>query len=153
MIVGIAREAVGSILREAPTSRDGLETGGILLGVDQRGTGVVTVTVAGGPGPKALRAPRRFLRDLDHAQRLADSAWVSSESIWVGEWHTHTIDSPFPSPMDLGTYLRLLRDPDLEFDFLISIIVTGSQTGWESPLLWPWIVTRGSAALTSLRLS
>lgn len=153
MIVGIAQEAVKSILLEAPRSKDGLETGGILLGLDNRGNATVTVTVAGDPGPKAFRAPRRFLRDLGHSRGLADQAYEADRSIWVGEWHTHTIPSPLPSPTDLGTYLRLLADPELEFDFLIAVIVTMSEAEWSSPLLWPWIVTRGSVALTPLRLS
>lgn len=153
MIVGITQEVVKSILLEAPRSMDGLETGGILLGLDDRGAGTITVTAAGDPGRKAFRARRRFLRDLEHAQRLADLAYEADRSIWVGEWHTHTIQSPLPSPTDLATYFRLLADPKLEFDVLIAIVVTMAETGWFSPLLWPWVVTRGSVALTPFRVS
>jgi integrative and conjugative element protein (TIGR02256 family) len=108
---------------EAEVARGGrvLETGGILLGHDS--DGAPRVTVAGGPGPKALREPLRFSRDLDHAERLAEHAWLESQAVWLGEWHTHPGGSPVPSDIDMTSYGRHLADSDLAFSRLVSLIV------------------------------
>src|SRR4051812_24966041 len=79
--------AAATISAEAAASRDGRETGGILLGHDE-GTQLY-VTVAGDPGVGAVRSADRFLRDLEHARLLADAAYQRDGSVWIGEWHTH----------------------------------------------------------------
>jgi integrative and conjugative element protein (TIGR02256 family) len=111
--------ALTSIAREALRSADGLETGGILLGDD--GTDGIGIRHAGGPGPNATRGERTFLRDLDHARRLADSAWLD-RSQWIGEWHTHPTGGLSPSEVDLHSYMRHLHDPELGFDRFVAII-------------------------------
>jgi hypothetical protein len=58
-------------LSEAARSRDGYEIGGILVGRLHNG-GMTEIRHAGNPGPVAVRQPTFFLRDLDHAQRLAE---------------------------------------------------------------------------------
>lgn len=53
-VITISHAALVEIQREAARSLDGLETGGILLGVDLGEE--VNIRHAGGPGPKARRA-------------------------------------------------------------------------------------------------
>lgn len=116
---------------------DPLETGGVLLG--HRATATFHVTVAGGPGPWAVRRPNYFLRDLDHARTLAAAAWETDRSQWIGEWHTHPRGPARPSPLDLRTYRRLLTDPELGFDAFLSLVVTPAG-------LTAWAVARHSRA-------
>lgn len=120
--VTITDAAFELIAREAQQSRDGLETGGILLGYDFGRR--IEIRHAGDPGPLAGRGTHTFTRDLAHAKTLADTAWELDRSQWIGEWHTHPNQQPVPSPRDLNSYLKHLHDPDLDFDRFISIIVT-----------------------------
>lgn len=130
--------ALSAIAHEALRSADGLETGGILLGSDA--TDRIDVRHAGGPGPNATRGERTFMRDLDHAQRLADSAWSEDRSQWIGEWHTHPSGGLSPSDVDLHSYMRHLHDPELRFDKFLAIIA-----GFDSSarvVIATWIVER-----------
>jgi integrative and conjugative element protein (TIGR02256 family) len=128
-------------------SADGRETGGILLGHDD-GV-VITLTVAGDPGPLAARRADGFLRDLQHAQDLADEAYDRDGSVWVGEWHTHPTGPSTPSTRDVSTYAQLLADQDLLFDRVVSLIITPGPDGWDLPVLWAWVVTPGIAIHTA----
>ncbi len=119
--VYLARSALDVISQEVKVARDGLETGGILLGhLTEEGT--FGVRHAGRPGPKAIRTERSFSRDRAYAQALADDAWGSDRSQWIGEWHTHPRGPLQPSVVDVRTYLSLLQDPDLGFDRFLSVI-------------------------------
>lgn len=118
--VSISDAALARITREAARSLDGLETGGILLGTDT--ANAIVIRHAGAPGPHAQRSERSFLRDLDHARQLAQSAWLEDGSQWIGDWHTHPTGETTPSGVDLHAYLRHLRDPDLQFDRFVAII-------------------------------
>lgn len=136
--VTITDVALSAIAREALRSTDGLETGGILLGDDA--TDGIVVRHAGGPGPNAARGELTFMRDLDHARRLADSAWSEDRSQWIGEWHTHPTGALSPSEVDLHSYMRHLHDPELGFDKFIAIIA-----GFDSSarvVVATWLVER-----------
>jgi integrative and conjugative element protein (TIGR02256 family) len=121
----------------AVESRDGFETGGILLGRGSEADGAIVVERAGDAGPKAERRPDYFLRDLAHAQWLADEAWADDQAVWVGEWHTHPTGILTPSPRDLVTYAGLLTDPELAFNVFVSIIVV-PDPDWARPKLLTW---------------
>lgn len=144
--IEISETAQKRIRELAAQSEDGHETGGILLGHGPDGNGRIDVEIAGDPGPKAIREPAFFLRDLAHAQRLAIEAWEGSQAIWVGEWHTHPDGMRIPSHVDLSTYLRLLAASELRFSLFVSIIVTADPTrGWSQPVLSPWLLELRSA--------
>lgn len=146
--VTITDVALSSIAREASRSTDGLETGGILLGVDA--SDGIDIRHAGGPGPNATRSERSFMRDLDHARHLAESAWLEDRSQWIGEWHTHPTGGLSPSEIDLHSYMRHLNDPELGFDHFIAIIAGFDSSArvvaatWliERDRIWPVIPTR-----------
>jgi integrative and conjugative element protein (TIGR02256 family) len=151
MEVRIADAARETIMRLAPESADGRETGGILLGRGPGNDGVVHVEIAGDPGPHAIRRPDFFLRDLEHARMLAEEAWERSRAIWVGEWHTHPVGGPEPSATDLGTYANLLTAAALEFEVFASIIaVPGASAGWNDPRLCPWLLQIDAVPATHL---
>lgn len=128
------------IVREAPASLDGRETGGILLGHDLGDQ--IQVTVAGGPGPNADRRADGFLRDLEYSRQLADRAYETDASVWIGEWHTHPTGPTNPSPRDIKTYLELFANQDLNFKRIVSLIVVPCSThGWTETIVIPWLVT------------
>lgn len=127
--------------------------GGILLGVDPLGGAPIEVTVAGDPGPAALRTPHRFVRDRDHAERLADAAYRQGGSTWVGEWHTHPTGSPRPSPTDITTYAAFLREPGLAFERLAAVIATPLSTDWVRTMLWAWLVEPGGVTPAAIAIT
>jgi integrative and conjugative element protein (TIGR02256 family) len=127
------------IADEARASADGLETGGILLGMAE--LDAIVVRHAGSPGPNAVRRPDFFQRDLQHAQSFADQTFALDHSIWVGEWHTHLHAPPRPSIRDLTTYQTLLSDPELAFDYFIAFILADNMDDWHTPQFTAWIVT------------
>lgn len=91
--VHLTEEAVRVITDELRTADNNRETGGILLGHHVHDT--VTVRHAGTPRPDAVQTPAYFLRDLAHAQTLADHAYAQDHSVWIGEWHTpHQLARP-----------------------------------------------------------
>ena len=141
--VKLEEVALRTILNEATVSRDGKETGGILLGHDLDATGTIAVIEAGDPGPRAVRRRDFFRRDLNHAQRLANDAYRQHQAEWVGEWHTHVLSGDVPSSLDLKTYRGFLADPELGFDVFLSIIVTTRESEqWETCRLTMWKVDR-----------
>jgi len=146
--ISITTSAWTSIGREiAAVDKDGLETGGILLGHDDGSN--IRIAVAGDPGPNAVRTADRFLRDREHAQRIATDAWESGRAQWVGEWHTHPNTAPVPSDIDLASYMNHLADDELGFTRFVSIIIGVAATG--QIVVATWVVTPDSTTLVPLR--
>jgi integrative and conjugative element protein (TIGR02256 family) len=135
----LTQRAISVIADEARASTDGTETGGILLGTAE--PDAIVVRHAGRPGPRAIRRPDFFQRDLQHAQSFADQAFALDHSIWLGEWHTHLHAPPRPSTRDLATYRALLADPELAFDCFAAIILADNANRWHTLQLSAWIVT------------
>jgi integrative and conjugative element protein (TIGR02256 family) len=140
-VIHIYQPALDLIGHVARDSGDGLETGGILLGHDVGE--LVEVTVAGGPGPAAIRQRTRFRRDIAYAQQLSDDAFEADGSVWLGEWHTHPTGLATPSALDHRSYAEMLADTELGFTQFLCFIVTPGQDAWGTPLLWPWVVHPG----------
>jgi len=143
--VRISTRAIDEIIKETLAANDGLETGGILLGHDALPT--IVVTAAGGPGPEAVRGPRFFHRDLNHASALAEKAWSVDKSQWVGEWHTHPNGSLEPSPLDATSYLKHVADPDLNFTTFLSVIAIVRD---DDVLLAAWAITSEAITLVPI---
>ncbi|MEU3626008.1 hypothetical protein BS329_30620 [Amycolatopsis coloradensis] len=139
----VTTPAVNAIAHEARASRDGTETGGILLGTTER-SGLV-IRHAGGPGRHATRRATSFERDLNYAQTLGDWAFEQDGSVWVGEWHTHLRVPAVPSSRDLATYQGLLADPELAFDVFVAIILADPTNEWEQPQIATWLITSAQA--------
>lgn len=143
--------ALAEMMAAAMQATDGLETGGILLGHDEGHAHSFIVRHCGNAGPGAVRTPTFFLRDLDHARKLADEVYAFDRSLWIGEWHTHGIDLPLPSTRDLLTYQRHLNDPDLCFARFLAVILLARPPGdWTHPELYAWSFT--GTVLRALRI-
>lgn len=144
--VTIGAAALDVIAAEGKQSADGLETGGILLGHDTGDD--IAIAHAGGPGARAQRGPRFFLRDLNHAQAVAAAAWDVDKSQWIGEWHTHPSGPLAPSERDLLSYQTHLRDAELAFDRFVSLIVVLEPEGLA---ITTWIIDSHTARPVALR--
>lgn len=97
-----------------------LEAGGILIG-SYRGPHVV-VDACTTPLFGDVRLRNLFdRRDAGH-QAAALGAWKRSggTDTFVGEWHTHPVDHPTPSALDLRTWHDLLRRSSATLVFLIA---------------------------------
>lgn len=146
--IHVTAAAWNTIRQEVAAGPSRLETGGILLGHDYGD--ILQVTVAGDPGPNSQRSRDTFLRDRDHAARLAAVAWEADRARWIGDWHTHPNTPPVPSPIDLASYARHLRDPDLDFDRFLSVII--GLDDQRQALVAGWIVTRDAVHPVPVRL-
>jgi integrative and conjugative element protein (TIGR02256 family) len=140
--------AAATIREEALNSRDGTETGGILLGSADHPH--FLVRQAGRAGPAAVRLPAFFLRDLAHAQRLAAEAWDTDGSVWIGDWHTHPRTPPTPSERDLHTYAQLLADPELAFTAFAALIISPARPDWLHLKARAWIYRTGHVASVTI---
>ena len=125
-----AKRALLSILDQA--LRDGREIGALCFGA-QSGqlTEIVAVT---GPGPRAERAPCRFVFDPEHAGEVVDQMTHVGLSV-VGEVHTHA-KSVAPSRPDLTGFAatRKLHEVNL----YAAIVALPTKTRW---VLQPWLVS------------
>ncbi|MFF9077951.1 Mov34/MPN/PAD-1 family protein [Streptomyces sp. NPDC014872] len=146
--VHLTAPATRIVTAELRTADHTTETGGILLGHHTHD--IVTIHHAGTPGPAAVRTPTYFLRDLAHAQALADEAFTSDGSVWVGEWHTHPASRPIPSARDAATYRKLLNDPELGFHSVIAVIFAPRAGRWEGAA---WACRLGRIEPVQLQLS
>jgi integrative and conjugative element protein (TIGR02256 family) len=138
--VRIRAEAFDFIRDEAVRSRDGKETGGILVGVDDGET--VEIRCAGGPGPRAIRRADLISRETAFAQEVVDREWKRDGSDWIGEWHTHTVGRPLPSKLDRRTYEGIVTAADLEFQRFFSLILRANDESWEDLDIVLWEIDR-----------
>lgn len=123
MTFAISRGALETIVSTIRVSDDSLETGGALFGLDATDA----VEHATTPGPAAIHRDRFFSRDLAHTESEASRLYRLDGSQWIGEWHTHPSMRLVPSELDVSTYARHLRDPELRFSRFLALICSTSD--------------------------
>lgn len=118
------RSAIAAHVRAAHK----IETGGILI-ARQAGEGVLEVTVATGPGPRAVRRRHFFLRDEVFLQLVLDREVARSDGAveYVGEWHVHpALDAP-PSFVDRRSLWRIACRPNYPTSRPVLLIVESAN--------------------------
>jgi integrative and conjugative element protein (TIGR02256 family) len=103
----LAQAAEATIKAECLRSLDA-ETGGILIGyVDAERRAVVLRATE--PGPKATRSRTEFRRDVEFVQGELDRATgeLGQRGVYLGEWHSHLVPEPEPSPTDIDSLLGI----------------------------------------------
>lgn len=122
--------AVEETLRVETERKQGLETGGVLVGFVDQHLNAIVITEASEPGPRARHGPTTFNRDRKHCQTFLDKCAAASGGIvdFVGEWHKHPEPNPSPSPIDVNTYRRLARDPAANAPCPVVLIVGVERT-------------------------
>jgi integrative and conjugative element protein (TIGR02256 family) len=102
-----------SIIRVESCKAQGTETGGPLVGYVAK-AGILIVTGATGPGPKARLERYSVTIDGEHAQRFCDQIRRESDGSidYIGDWHKHTGISLKPSGQDVAA-MKIMA----EFEF------------------------------------
>lgn len=110
-VVGLVMpDEVRQSLRAMTEASPEAETGGVLIGfVDERGRAVALR--ATGPGPNAEQTARRFRRDVQFVQSELDRAAseLGDQGQYIGEWHSHLVAHPQPSPTDIDSLVGISR--------------------------------------------
>jgi integrative and conjugative element protein (TIGR02256 family) len=107
------QDDVRSFIVKQVESSVSTETGGILIGfVDDSGEAVVLR--ATGPGPNAEKSATRFDRDVMFVQRELDAAAseLGEHGQYIGEWHSHLVPDPKPSPLDISSMSGIAASTD-----------------------------------------
>ncbi|MBN1361998.1 MAG: ThiF family adenylyltransferase [Sedimentisphaerales bacterium] len=107
----LTQEVRDDIERIANSSPDA-ETGGVLIGyVADRRAIVLRCT---GPGPNAVCTAAEFRRDVDFVQSELDQAAteLGYRGLYVGEWHSHLMRVPEPSPRDIQSLFEISQAPN-----------------------------------------
>lgn len=110
-------------LLEESKLHPGKETGGVLIGYNQNNA--LIITVATGPGPKAIHGSHRFLRDKDFCQAQLDHWAVNTNRTWdyIGEWHKHTTNTYIPSHTDKQSLCYIAKAKNYHVTQPIQLIV------------------------------
>lgn len=90
-----------------------VETGGVLIGFVDSQNRAVAVR-ATGPGPKAIRNDKEFHRDIEYIQSELDQAAseLGKKGVYIGEWHSHLVADPQPSPKDIESLFGISKAPN-----------------------------------------
>jgi integrative and conjugative element protein (TIGR02256 family) len=119
------------------------ETCGVLIGFvdDERRAVALRATR---PGPRAERSREGCIRDTGYIQQELESAAfeLGSRGVYIGEWHSHLVSDPEPSPMDIESLLGISMAPNYLTRCPVMLIVgldpsTGKVAGiksWAFPI-------------------
>ena len=132
--VAFGETATACLRRYRQRNAKAHEAGGMLLGRLIDATQDIVVDEVTTPTPLDKRGRFFFFRDRLLAQRQVHIAWNESghTRLYLGEWHSHPEDDPFPSQQDLKNWRRIGRAADYEQDFLLFVIVGRRNTRvWE----------------------
>ena len=100
------------------------EAGGIIVGkITYPDENYVVKTITE-PLENDIRTRYTFFRDDKLHQETFDNLYKNDELLtYIGEWHTHPENYPLPSITDINNWKKLLREVDLDGDYMIFIIV------------------------------
>ena len=133
-VVEITDRALASMQRHVQNNSEDAEAGGVLLGRLVACTQDVVIDEVTEPVAEDRRGRFFFWRSKPAAQRRVDDVWAASRGTrnYLGEWHTHPEDAPFPSQVDQSDWAKIVRSARYEQDFLLFVIVGRTQTRvWE----------------------
>ena len=103
------RETITVLTQQSPD----VETGGVLIGFADKQQRAVAVG-ATGPGPDARRTKDECRRDVEYVQGELDRAAkeLGTRGTYIGEWHSHLVPAPVPSPRDIDSLLGISEAPN-----------------------------------------
>jgi len=99
------------------------ESGGILMA---RKVGhLFIIDFASTPSEGDLRSRNRFIRNKERAQSIIEREIEKTgrRRTYIGEWHTHNQEKPFPSGIDFEEWELTFRSSRLNIEFMFCIIV------------------------------
>lgn len=114
--------------------RPGTSETGAALGGYFRSDGTLVISHVMPPSPRNKAGPFWLKRHRGDAQTFVNTIFADTKGAanYVGEWHTHPEEIPYPSPLDFKMLADLLKNSRLEIPFLIGVIVgdTGRISVW-----------------------
>lgn len=107
-----------TFLQDDPFSN---ESGGVLIGYKVKGKKEIVINDLSLPDKNDESSIIRFIRkSISHIVKIKESSKI--KSFCVGNWHTHPIEIPNPSLIDLNTWKEELFECNSSFGFQIFII-------------------------------
>ena len=105
-------DAVLTILKKYAQEKEKNENGGILLGGYIPLENKYIITIVSEPCVNDQKGEAFFVRNKENAQIIINQYWKDSEGRinYLGEWHTHCCDRPYPSCVDKELLRMVIRD-------------------------------------------
>lgn len=120
------------------------ETGGILIGKIEGNKAIIER--ATGAGPKAVKTATRFERDTQFAQAELDAAATGSNpSVYLGEWHSHLVAAPEPSPRDVLSMQGIAESSNYATECPVMLICGFDQKASAIGELRAWVFPASSS--------
>ena len=122
----VSQRALDAIERECLSHPD-TETGGIIVGYrDER---LATITHATGPGIIWERSAHHFVKDTEYLQSVLNLLFQYFQVNYLGVWHKHPKDMPYPSSGDVTSAMEEVSDSQIGLDELITpiCVIRGSK--------------------------
>lgn len=106
------------------------ESGGILLGKYIPEKEYYLISEITEPTCKDRSGPLFFIRNHQTAQAIIEKRWRDSEGVinYLGEWHTHPWENPYPSSTDMQLLSKIISDGSNVWKHLFMIIVGTNRT-------------------------
>jgi integrative and conjugative element protein (TIGR02256 family) len=107
-------EIIGYIRQCRRIKGKSVETGGVLFGKRDDTLCIIWIDAASGPPPDSKASRKQFICGTKGVEQLHES-WkkLTRGSVeYIGMWHTHPEDIPFPSKIDLCGMARILTIGD-----------------------------------------
>ena len=106
------------------------ESGGILLGgyiPDEKKYIITDISV---PCKKDFQSPILFIRNRKNAQKIIDRFWKQSNGKinYLGEWHTHSCEMPYPSFVDKALLRTIISDRSNVWNEIFMLILGQNNT-------------------------
>lgn len=108
------------------------ESGGLLVGVKVADEEAYELRRMSYPGRLDRRFPFAFLRSRISANRILQRWWNDSagRENYLGEWHTHNVDTPIPSTIDIDLMGQVAKDGSPSFGAFFMLIIGNSGTAY-----------------------
>lgn len=110
------------------TSSNAPEAGGMILGYENAGTGIFTVSGATEPQASDMRWRFALFFGKGHREMLKK---LKPPYGYIGTWHTHPSGTPIPSSVDLRDWKKCIKQNKNSTSTLVFIIA-----GTESYRIW-----------------
>lgn len=147
-VVWIEQDIQDQLKRESALHHP-FETGGILLG--HRVGREIVVTSLVDPGPRAKHTRWSFDPDGAWQQVELETVFLATHGrvTYLGDWHSHPLDSGLPSGRDRRTAKRIARHHDSQTTEPLMIITGLREGAWASNA---WVYVGGALRRAEVRV-
>lgn len=118
------------ILKKYVQDKGQNESGGILLGGYIPSENKYDFVAVSEPCSSDQSGPAYFIRNKENAQRVINQHWRNSRGRinYLGEWHTHGCERPYPSYTDRNLLKMIIKDKSNIWPEVFMLIVGRKNT-------------------------